>query len=208
MDSPRRRIARYLVEEELGRGTMGVVWRAVDPELGRSVALKTVQLAFAVTREEAETFEKRFLPEARAAAKLSHPASSWCTTWGATPHPKPCTSPSSTCKGRTLGERWPAASPSSGGKPCGSFPGWRKPSNTLTRRASCTATSSRRTSCCSTRESRRSWTLASPRSRQSASPAPASSSGLLPTCPPSRRQGKPWTAAATFSHSGPCSTCS
>jgi Protein kinase domain len=52
---------------------MGVVWRAADPELGRSVALKTVQLAFAVTPEEAETFEKRFLSEARAAARLSHP---------------------------------------------------------------------------------------------------------------------------------------
>jgi len=61
------------VEEELGRGTMGIVWRAVDPELGRPVALKTVQLAFAVTPEEAETFEKRFLSEARAAARLSHP---------------------------------------------------------------------------------------------------------------------------------------
>jgi serine/threonine-protein kinase len=52
---------------------MGIVWRARDPELGRPVALKTVQLAFAVNPEEAETFEKRFLSEARAAARLSHP---------------------------------------------------------------------------------------------------------------------------------------
>jgi serine/threonine-protein kinase len=74
MDQPRRRIARYVVEEELGRGMMGVVWRATDPELGRSVALKTVQLAFAVSPEEADSFERRFLAEARAAARLSHPA--------------------------------------------------------------------------------------------------------------------------------------
>ena len=52
---------------------MGVVWRAVDPDLGRQVALKTVQLAFAVTPQEAGLFEKRFLVEARAAARLSHP---------------------------------------------------------------------------------------------------------------------------------------
>jgi serine/threonine protein kinase len=73
MDPSRRQIARYVVEKELGRGMMGIVWRAVDPELGRPVALKTVQLAFAVTPEEADTFEKRFLAEARAAARLSHP---------------------------------------------------------------------------------------------------------------------------------------
>ncbi|HEY6549358.1 MAG TPA: serine/threonine-protein kinase, partial [Vicinamibacteria bacterium] len=73
MDSPRRQIARYVVEEELGRGMMGVVYRAHDPELGRTVALKTVQLAFAVTPEEAESFEKRFVAEARASARLAHP---------------------------------------------------------------------------------------------------------------------------------------
>ena len=70
---PARRIARYIVEEELGRGMMGVVWRATDPELGRLVALKTVQLAFAVSPEEAASFEKRFLAEARAAGRLTHP---------------------------------------------------------------------------------------------------------------------------------------
>ena len=73
MDSPRKQIARYVVEQELGRGMMGVVYRAHDPELGRTVALKTVQLAFAVTPEEAESFEKRFVAEARASARLAHP---------------------------------------------------------------------------------------------------------------------------------------
>ena len=72
-ESPRRRIGRYEVEGELGRGMMGVVYRAHDPDLGRSVALKTVHLSFAVSEEEREAFERRFLSEARAAARLSHP---------------------------------------------------------------------------------------------------------------------------------------
>ncbi|MCL4821851.1 MAG: protein kinase [Vicinamibacteria bacterium] len=68
------RIGRYVIESELGRGMMGVVYRARDPELDRAIALKTIRLAFAVPEEERSAFEKRFLAEARAAAKLSHPA--------------------------------------------------------------------------------------------------------------------------------------
>ena len=68
-----RRLGRYLIQEEIGRGAMGVVYRALDPDLGRVVALKAVQLAFAVPPEEREVFEKRFVSEARAAARLSHP---------------------------------------------------------------------------------------------------------------------------------------
>jgi hypothetical protein len=52
---------------------MGVVFRARDPELDRTVALKTVSVAFATTPAEAEGFERRFLAEARAAARLAHP---------------------------------------------------------------------------------------------------------------------------------------
>ncbi len=52
---------------------MGIVYEAHDPALGRDIALKTIQLAFSVTIEERETFEKRFLTEARVAAALSHP---------------------------------------------------------------------------------------------------------------------------------------
>ncbi len=73
VESSRPKVGRYLVEEQIGRGMMGVVWRAVDPELSRTVALKTVHLAFAVSPEERIGYEKRFLAEARAAARLSHP---------------------------------------------------------------------------------------------------------------------------------------
>jgi hypothetical protein len=59
---------RYRLEEELGRGTYGVVWRATDLEIGRDVALKT--LRGDVLSEESR---ERFLREARTAAKLGHP---------------------------------------------------------------------------------------------------------------------------------------
>src|SRR5262245_65427675 len=52
---------------------MGVAYRARDPELGRAVALKTVQLAWAISEQDRQAFEKRFMAEARAAANLAHP---------------------------------------------------------------------------------------------------------------------------------------
>jgi hypothetical protein len=67
-----RAIGRYEIRKELGRGTMGVVYEARDPSLDRVVALKTVG-ASSLTRAERERYEKRFLTEARAAARLSHP---------------------------------------------------------------------------------------------------------------------------------------
>ncbi len=67
------RIGRYEIEAELGRGMMGVVYQARDPELGRTVALKTVSLAFAVSEGDRDAFNTRFLEEARIAARLSHP---------------------------------------------------------------------------------------------------------------------------------------
>jgi eukaryotic-like serine/threonine-protein kinase len=68
-----RAIGRYEIRRELGRGMMGVVYEAHDPALGRTIALKTIRLAFAVSEEERKAFEERFLTEARVAARLSHP---------------------------------------------------------------------------------------------------------------------------------------
>ncbi|MBL0143533.1 MAG: serine/threonine protein kinase [Betaproteobacteria bacterium] len=63
---------RFRVLGELGRGAMGVVWRAEDPALGRIVAIKTVMLTG--NEEEREHFEARFLQEARAAGGIGHPS--------------------------------------------------------------------------------------------------------------------------------------
>jgi eukaryotic-like serine/threonine-protein kinase len=67
-------LARYQIQGEIGRGMMGVVYRALDPALGRIVALKTVQSVFPLPAEQQQAFEERFLSEARVAAGLSHPA--------------------------------------------------------------------------------------------------------------------------------------
>jgi tetratricopeptide (TPR) repeat protein len=57
------------VLDRLGRGGMGIVYRARDVRLGRIVALKTLAEARYATREQVE----RFLDEARAIARLRHP---------------------------------------------------------------------------------------------------------------------------------------
>lgn len=52
---------------------MGVVYEAYDPDLDRTVALKTISIAFAIAPTDREAFEQRFFGEARIAARLTHP---------------------------------------------------------------------------------------------------------------------------------------
>ena len=63
-------LGRYRIVGELGRGAMGVVYRAVDPLLDRTVAIKTVNLAEAL--DEATEYDARFQQEAKAAGRLAH----------------------------------------------------------------------------------------------------------------------------------------
>src|SRR5437870_2621857 len=60
------RFGHFLVQKELGRGGMGVVYRATDERLRRTVALK-------VLLDEAAESVKRFRREAEAVARLKHP---------------------------------------------------------------------------------------------------------------------------------------
>jgi eukaryotic-like serine/threonine-protein kinase len=65
-------VGRYEIDSELGRGAMGVVYRARDPRIDRSVAIKTVTLSGLEPDAEQE-YRERFVVEARAAGRLSHP---------------------------------------------------------------------------------------------------------------------------------------
>jgi hypothetical protein len=65
---------RYALLAELGRGAMGVVWRAQDQLLGRAVALKELHPPQGMAAEERNVLEERMLREARTAGRLNHPA--------------------------------------------------------------------------------------------------------------------------------------
>src|ERR1700744_948609 len=67
------RIGRYKIVRELGRGAMGVGYHAIDPNLGRPVAIKTINLGAVLNPEEQERMRERLFREARSAGILSHP---------------------------------------------------------------------------------------------------------------------------------------
>lgn len=64
-----RSYGRYVIESEIGRGSMGVVYRARDPEIDRPVALKVLRH----DRVGDKDMVRRFFREAKAAGRLSHP---------------------------------------------------------------------------------------------------------------------------------------
>jgi serine/threonine protein kinase len=72
-DTGRVIAGRYRLEAPIGRGAMGVVWRARDQLLDRDVALKEVQIAETLTDEERANAYQRTLREAKTAARLNHP---------------------------------------------------------------------------------------------------------------------------------------
>jgi eukaryotic-like serine/threonine-protein kinase len=64
---------RYEIVNELGRGAMGVVYKAMDPVIGRTVAVKTIRLSEEGTGLSRPELLTRFQTEARAAGLLTHP---------------------------------------------------------------------------------------------------------------------------------------
>src|SRR5256714_11307874 len=70
----RKAIGRYEVVKTIGKGAMGVVYKARDPLLDRVVAVKTIISPQQQGRRVRSAFLERFQREAKAAAKMSHPA--------------------------------------------------------------------------------------------------------------------------------------
>ena len=66
------RIGRYEVVAELGRGSMGAVYKARDPQIGRTVAIKII-LTANLSTADLEQYKQRFVREAQAAGQMSHP---------------------------------------------------------------------------------------------------------------------------------------
>src|SRR5260370_5991114 len=66
-------IGRYQLLGEIGRGAMGVVYRAQDPAIGRVIAIKTIRLADLTDEKERERLRDRLFREAQSAGILSHP---------------------------------------------------------------------------------------------------------------------------------------
>lgn len=66
-------VGRYQIVEELGRGAMGTVYKALDPAIGRTIAIKTIRLTDFSDTDERQRIRERLLREAQSAGVLSHP---------------------------------------------------------------------------------------------------------------------------------------
>lgn len=68
-----KKIGRYKIVGELGRGAIGVVYQASDPTIGRSVAIKTIPIREVHDAAQRQKLRDRLFREARSAGVLSHP---------------------------------------------------------------------------------------------------------------------------------------
>ncbi len=67
------KLGRYEVEKELGKGAMGVVYLGKDPQINRTVAIKTMALSQEFEEDELDEVKERFFREAQTAGRLNHP---------------------------------------------------------------------------------------------------------------------------------------
>src|SRR5712692_6790078 len=67
-----KRVGRYEIIKELGRGGMATVYQARDPKIDRVVAIKIISIE-SQSRADQKEFRQRFFREAQAAGALSHP---------------------------------------------------------------------------------------------------------------------------------------
>ncbi len=68
-----KKVGRYVILSELGRGAMGVVYKASDPTIDREVALKVLSLS-STNEEGTNSPQEMFMREVRAAGRLAHPS--------------------------------------------------------------------------------------------------------------------------------------
>ena len=73
MDPAVENIGRYRIIGELGRGAMGIVYKAQDPAIGRLIAIKSIRLGDLTDETERERLRDRLFREAQSAGVLSHP---------------------------------------------------------------------------------------------------------------------------------------
>ncbi|MDH7513398.1 MAG: serine/threonine-protein kinase [Clostridiales bacterium] len=68
-----KKIGKYTVLSILGKGGMGIVYKALDPDIEREVAIKTIRFDTLIDGTEKDDVMTRFIREAKAAGRLSHP---------------------------------------------------------------------------------------------------------------------------------------
>ena len=68
-----KKIGRYIIDSLLGEGAMGSVFRAEDPFIKRTVAIKTVKLERTRSKDDNKEFYERFIREAQISGRLNHP---------------------------------------------------------------------------------------------------------------------------------------
>ncbi len=68
-----QQVGRYQIVAELGRGAMGIVYKALDPAIGRTIAIKSIRLQDLTDETERARLRERLFREAQSAGILSHP---------------------------------------------------------------------------------------------------------------------------------------
>ena len=67
------KIGKYKIIGELGKGAMGIVYKGVDPDINREVAIKLIRFDMVSEDAEKEDAARRFIREAQSAGNLEHP---------------------------------------------------------------------------------------------------------------------------------------